>query len=156
MLEAGYVKVNNVHVNVGLCMYMHKLVHACTCTFQFHLSFWRETPKAREPLSCWRETSQSPGTLILLEGNLPKPRDPSYWLTNQPTSNQQATNNQLTTDYYTATIGHGGVDAPLKISWKCGNIWPPLAADQSALPLRRCWPKSLIDDCQYCRLLFFM
>ncbi len=44
---------------------------------------------------------------------------------------------------------------PLTICSKCGKTWPPLAANQSAALLRRCWPNLLIGSTNDCRLLFF-
>ncbi len=59
--------------------------------------------------SFWRETSQSPGTLIVdqLTNNRP---------TDRPTDRSQRNQN-------TDTIGHGGVDAPLTIL----EVWQNLA-----------------------------
>ncbi len=73
----------------------------------------------------WRETSQSPGTLIVDRPTTDQP-------TNGPTDWPQRNLN-------TAAIGHGGVVAPLTICCKCGKTRPPLVADRLVPPLRRCF-----------------
>jgi hypothetical protein len=60
--------------------------------------FGGKPPKAQEPLSFWRETSQSLGTLIFLEGNLPKPGNPYCGPTEQRPTNSQRPTNQLTAE----------------------------------------------------------
>jgi hypothetical protein len=100
-----------------------------------------------------RETSQSPGTLILLGRNLQEPRNPCPFggkllksgnlycgptINHGSTIDYRPTTNLQQRNQNTATIGHGGVDTPLTICSECGKTLPPLVADQSALPLRRC------------------
>ncbi len=65
-------------------------------------------------------------------GKPPKAREPLLW------TNQRPIHQPLAEDLISAEIGHGGIDAPLAICWKCGKTWPSLVADQSAAPLRCC------------------
>ncbi len=76
-------------------------------------------------------------------------------IVDRPTNDQWPTN-QPQRNWNTVTIGHSGIDAPLNICWKCGKTRPTLAADQLAAPLKRCWQKLLISNCQYHQLLFFV
>jgi hypothetical protein len=57
-------------------------------------------------------------------------------MTDRPTTDRPTTTDCLQRNSNTAAIGHGGVDAPLTICWKCGKTQPPLAAERSVAPLR--------------------